>query len=384
MKPVRSCFLLISYIFITLQAGECFDSLQEKEKKPLKFLHLSFHAGCRNEIAYVAKELGLLVDSIPLELLSQQEYDGSLNTPERYRLDIDAERAHNIWEVHKDRFANYNGYIISDIAPLLQVILLHETSKPVIIWICNRFDFGIQKKDEYYTLFRKIASYPNTYIIGYTAYENAQVAYKTGVQINEVIKPIGICDPKEQHFMDKAEEVPKSVDKEKTFYFRAYPNTYHLGLKKMLAKEHIPFYSGIYRGQNDLEFFKGVIHIPFKISNLQLFENLALGLVHFVPSKTFYKQLYRYLPKGLFALDTTPITNSPLEEMLTYSEWFLPEHINLFVTFDSWNDLATKIRTTNYEEKSTKSLEFSINHEKEMLSRWKALFNRVYDENEGN
>ena len=350
----------------------------------LKFLHLTFHAGCKNEIAYVAEELGVTVDALSIEAFFQNDFESSKALPKHYLLDITGERADGIWEANKEVFGLYDGYIISDTTPLSQIILRHEKKKPVIIWVCNRFDFAVQGREEYYAFFREIASYPNTYIVGYTPYENAQIAHKTGVFIDQVIKPIGLRPCSSHHFSLSAKEVPKSTNKKETFYFRDYPNTYHIGLKKQLAKHRIPFYSGSYRGLDDIQEFKGAIHIPWVMSNIQLFENLALGLPHFVPSKEFYRSLYRYNPQGIFILHSPPITSAPLEEMLNYSEWFAPEHLDLFVTFDSWDDLKRKILSTNYEEVSLKSKAFAAKHREEMLHRWELLFKRIFDENGGN
>src|SRR3990172_2220243 len=80
----------------------------------------------------------------------------------------------------------------------LRIFLQHGWQKPLIIWICNRFDFYDKytrdhpfPDQEYYDLFNKATKQDTVKIIGYTPYEHEYVATKGITTGGLTIKPIG-------------------------------------------------------------------------------------------------------------------------------------------------------------------------------------------------
>ena len=152
------------------------------------------------------------------------------------------------------------------------------------------------------------------------------------------------------------------------FFVPKYHNdTIMIDLSSLLRMNSIKNYCGKYAGPQDLVDFKGVIHIPYAWSNLSLFESIQLGIIYFIPSLSFLKKLSTR--NGRF------FWSPPyLDKHLCQSEWYSEEHKDVFVYFNSFADLKSKILTTNYEEKKKYLLDFGKQHNKEMLNRWKKVF----------
>lgn len=341
----------------------------------LKVLHLTFHAGCIKDFDVVAQELGLDVTVwFPLESKeSHNRLDNQcLNWNGIYNIGHD--RAKRIWELNKEYFNSFDVIVTSDTAPLARIFLQNEWKKPLVIWICNRFDYYdgasldcVFPDQEFYDLFRKAATQKNVTIIGYVAYEH-HYAQGRGVNTGSlVIKP---CGSLETTFRDGKSAIPANIKKEETFVIPPRGGSEYLLSK--CNELGIKAYVGNYSGPYDLKDFKGVIHFPYAWSNLALFENMHLGLVHFVPCPQLLKTWFHSNMRSIYPFFSLNDVNN-----LHLSEWYCPEHKDVIVYFDSWEDLKKKIDTTDYVMMRKKIKAFGKGHKQEMLSRWRNVFNHV-------
>ena len=55
------------------------------------------------------------------------------------------------------------------------------------------------------------------------------------------------------------------------------------------------------------------------------------------------------------------------------SEWYCEENKDLFVYFDTWDDLQEKVKTIDFIKKTETILLFAKEHQDEMLGRWKQI-----------
>jgi len=341
----------------------------------LKVLHLTFHNGCKMEIESLSKELGFELETMFIPDIPKERFDGITVTSDRYN--IDEHKASEIWNRNKDYFFQFDLIITSDTAPLSRIFLQNNFSNPLIIWVCNRFDYvdaGSLTSNfpdpEYYDLIRNSKNFKNVKIISYTAFEHVYAKIYRNVNVwNELIKPIGFVDSSSYQSI-----IPSNVDKSSTFYVPCYHNdTIFMNLSNTLTDLGISNYCGRYNGPLDLKGFKGIIHIPYAWSNLALFENMAIGQIYFIPSARFLCELSR---TGNFFW-SPPFS----ERYLSYSEWYCPENKDIFVFFDSWADLVQKINSTEYLKSKELIIEKYKQHKKTMLEKWRSLINTLSDQN---
>ena len=155
----------------------CWQSLDASEAPPLKVLHLTFHRGCAREFTGIAKALGLDLVTWYIPNLPPFFLDGKTTGNALYN--VGHQRAQDIWEKHRDFFEQFDLILTSDTAPLSRIFLQNKWTKPLFIWICNRFDYydGASldchfPDQEYYDLFSQAAMLPNVTMIAYTAFEH--------------------------------------------------------------------------------------------------------------------------------------------------------------------------------------------------------------------
>lgn len=311
----------------------------------MKILHVTYHAGCAKNIEYVCKSLG---------------YD--LETQfANWNYNISANRANQIYNKYKEYYNTFDVIITSDTAPLSR-IFLQNNFKKLIIWVCNRFDYADMATNdcnfpdkEYYNLIKQAYFNPKVKIYSYTKFEYEYAKDFRNVDFGDkIIKPCA--------FIDNSE---KTLDLTNTFFIPPYHNdTIFMNLKAKCDELGIKSFAGRYNGPKDLSDCAGVIHFPYAWSNLALFENWTLGNIYFIPSKEF---LIKMSSMNNFFW-SPPFSIKHLES----SEWYLPEHKDLFIYFNSWEEL--KDLSNNKElirEKKTKALKFMENHTNNMLKLWK-------------
>lgn len=339
--------------------------------EPLHVLHISFHEGCINEINFIAQQLQFSVTSLFIHDLAPKEFDGQSYGAALYN--IGHTRALDIWNKHKTYFNQFDAVITSDTAPLARIFLQNNFTKPLIIWVCNRFDYADTSSldcnfpdEEYYQLLRDAYHKNTVFLIPNTAFESIYAAEKNVFFNHEIIQPIGGA------FTIQGKPYIPSIntDKTETFFIPNYSNDISMKLAQECAHLGIVTYNQRHNGPDDLKNFKGIIHIPYAWSTISFFEYIQLGLPYFIPSSAFINKLYNtgklWWQNGNF-----------LKNNYHLAEWYNEQHREIITYFDSWDDLKQKIESTDFAVLRAKIQRYTKNHRQNTLEKWKNIFNKV-------
>lgn len=372
------CWLILSLngqAWFKQQQQNLVSAVQSDIQKRPKILHLTFHRGCVEEIKHIADKLNLDVTSWFVFDKPLVEFEGINSGFEVYNMLPD--RAQRIWDKHKDYFNSFDVVWITDTAPLSRIFLQNDWQKPLLIWICNRFDYCHHPSTfpdrAYHELFAKATKQKNVVIIPYCPYE-WYYAYTKGVYVNTfTIKPIGAIETQDR-YNNADKSIPASVDKKNTIFIYPRLDAKQLAFVKEKCDElGIKTYSGPYNGSNDIKDFKGIIFFVYGAwLNIAMFENFQRGLVHFLPTIEFMEELNRA---------KAPVSGHPYvlgSKLYELCEWYTTQHRDLIVYYDSWQDLKYKIEHTDYQAMRTKIINFAHEHEQEMLNRWRMVFDDIY------
>jgi FkbM family methyltransferase len=345
----------------------------------MKFLHLTFHKGCEKEIQYVFTQMGHHVDTWRFD-------DGETdpNTEEIYR--ITHERAQKCWNRHRAFFEQYDGIITSDTCPLARPFLQNHWRKPLLIWVCNRFDYLVYD-DEFKNLIRDIPNRPLVRIFGYTFIESIYGRYIRGVDWGNdiVVKPIGKNLESQNRKKTYSSSFSITIDKKgvefgnpKKFYVPLYGNETNLvNLRWILDDLGFANESFKFSHISELLEFQGIVTIPYAWSTFALFERMQLGMVVFVPSEDFLMKLFRENehPVRKWWFQDPFYLEHP--ERLAWSEWYCPENREFYVYFDSWFDLGKKMKETDYVAKTEKILKRGQEHEQYVMGQWRGIMDSL-------
>ncbi len=344
----------------------------------LKILHMGLQLGCIKDFEEVAKELGLDVTSwyIHSSALERDFFDGCACGSQVYN--ISAERAKRVWRLHKDFFDQFDVVMTSDTAPLSRIFLQHEWKKPQIIWVCNRFDYchGPHTRafpdPEYYRLISGAKDRPNVFVIPYTDFEWVYAAKKKVDLGRRTIRPVGAFEDTMRDGSQNS-SIPSDVNKAETLFL--YPRfdearQVHF-IQNQCKKIGVTTYHGTYNGPKDLEGFKAVLYIPYAWSNVALFENIQRGIVHFIPTASFLQRLHRQ------GNPIRPLTVGIVCNEYKYCDWYGEQFRDLFVFFDSWEELRDKVDSLDYKAFSEKVTKAARPLREATLQKWRDLFTEV-------
>ncbi len=340
-------------------------------QKPIRMLHLTFHQGCAREIEEVAKVLGFTVETWFIQNLPPLFFDGVSQGNVLYNIGHD--RAHRVWKLHQSTFEQFDVVLTSDTAPLARIFLQNHFKKPLIIWICNRFDYSDQASldchfpdPEFYQLFQEASHKENVRVVAYNVFEHEYARRKGIYTGNLTITP---CSPQDKQ-PPAISAIPSAINRAETFFLTHYTNDvfYH----KKCQELGIPVYQGKYNGSADLSGFKAIIHFPYAWSNLAFFENISLGIPYLIPSVSFLRTLlqneqYWFTGRGYLVE----------KGLFHFSEWYLPGREEIITYFDSWEDLQLKTCTINFSALSQRIKQYAERYRTTMLEKWTKLLNEL-------
>jgi len=351
-----------------------------------KVLHLTFHpSGCPGEIMELAKHFDWELDTWIIVNQKHFEFDPSSQPVQCYNMTKD--RAERIFNKHKEAFESYDLIITSDTASLSRIFLQHNWKKPLLVWVCNRFDSRVIRNHwakfpdkEYYELFQAANKMPNVKIIGYTNYEKVHAEnHKQITSIEDTIPPTGL----NESFTYK-KKIPSKRKKEGRFFIRKYINEAKFALCPKVSKLDIPYYTGPYGGSADLKDFKGMIHIPVVMANFFLWENLKHGIVHFIPSKKYYRDLYENGKINFWDWTNggTWENNIDSDEIFAFCDWYNPKLKDCLVYFDSMEHLKELTETIDYDSKREYIRNWHKRHVSYCLKKWEKVFSELLSHTE--
>ena len=131
-------------------------------------------------------------------------------------------------------------------------------------------------------------------------------------------------------------------------------------------------------GPHAVASFLAAVHIPYAPTTFALYEHAAAGLLTFVPSRDLLVSLYE--KRGLFFqatrhdfVTTGHQTSDLSPSLLLTTEWYAEENHACFVYFDSLDDLATKLRETDYRARREELRGWAGRHVNTTLARWRML-----------
>ena len=239
------------------------------------------------------------------------------------------DRATEAWEEHKDFYNTFDVIITSDTAPLSRIFLQNGFKGKIIVYICNRFDYGDSldilnpfPDKEYYELMKWSATEKNVWIVANNIFESVYAMGKGTVVhtiINPVSKPyysmVDFTNPTESSYDGEkvnfmlfdeeghmAGEYTKRrwsmikgniINNKSGYYVPTYTNDAICHLRDLCLNKGIDVKTGRYKDKDALAHFKAVIHLPYTWNSIALWDALSCGVAYYVPSKEFMHNLLK-------------------------------------------------------------------------------------------
>ncbi|ORX45929.1 hypothetical protein BCR36DRAFT_298318, partial [Piromyces finnis] len=271
----------------------------------------------------------------------------------------------------RDICSSYDYVIISDIIPDSYIFLINECHTKIILEITNRFDLMVAKtnKIDYYEKFGKaIIENKNITIVENNPYE-VFYACTNGIFIPNyyLIRPVGFAPDEvlQKTYKVTHEEIAiiDRTDQDSGVSVRE--------LKKLKIKHRL--LNKDYGGPLVLANYKALLILPYQVSIMKMMENFRYGVVMLIPTERLFRELSNGFYYEFPEKDLKDIPNG----LVNYMEWYNKEFTNLFVYFDSWEELPGIIEKTDFAYYKRKEIEYMKKYEEKAINLWSQVLNII-------
>lgn len=351
------CLLAILFIcqrtigveyFSDIEPSSSFDS--EEELTPVfdvskKIAYISRHLGTTVDFKYMAKHLQLE----NVDYYDSAEAFEMIEPPEKYREQVTS------GEVEKF-CSTYDAIFISDkLADGWPFIMDGEQPcRNIFFIVTNRFDVTVLKDnghDAYVRDFNHSLNRDDEYRAKIIVNNAFEVPYMVDRGVDNpdyqpLIRPFGFNSVSTQKVNDEDIDVPcliiGRVDQDR-FLMNDLVRQYTSHECKVLEL--------YYGGPRTLSLYQSiVVHLPYQVSIMKMWENLAYGVLMAVPSPEFFNKICseNKCTQVDDAFETKKVLGE--ETWYKYIDFYLPEWEKCFITFDSWEELDKVLAEKKYME----------------------------------
>ena len=317
----------------------------------IKILHITNHHGTIQNINQMATYINTATpipnSGIELEINTHQWHYGYY---------INKSQADEIFQYFRDIIESYDMILLTDTSmyarPFLQNLERHHCG--IVIYITNRFDWGMQEihdlreNAEYYDLFTQVSKTVGNrvQIIADNQYDQYYTQHKAGVRFAfpECVRltPLVSDSTSTLATTPTPTPTPPPTNANKFFIQNRGTNVFnYVGILDKLGISYDVYdINHRYRDKTHIAEYLGVLHLPYQVNIQSLMENLGAGLIHFLPSKTFFNHLL--VSEGWYYWEERHRGEHLLEKSIELAEWYSPVLSGCFIYFDSWEDLKSK------------------------------------------
>jgi hypothetical protein len=144
---------------------------------------------------------------------------------------------------------------------------------------------------------------------------------------------------------------------------------------------------------SDLYSFKGVVHMPYEISTMSLFEQYSANVPLFFPSKPFLKYLIKtgnyYFQSRYTKIrgynNTNPLNMKDAFDAVTWVDFWIDnadyydtENMNHIIYFNDFNELQILIQTVDFTSISNNMRQHNIIRQETAYNKWTNIINNLF------
>ena len=327
--------------------------LNKANTKPLNILLVNYHRGVENEIHAVLKAV-----LAPFHQTVHFTHTRGIGDLTDFAV---TEAASKEWyPLHEDHCNSsiYDLIIVGDVVTYSRPYLQSLCKTNIILYITNRFDFGIWGDPEWAPVVESASRWPNVRVIvnNYDEYRYSLLYRNIDIHIYAYAPSTGLISDTAERLLATSQVDWSRVDENELLILdRAGQRR----LLDLLREKNIPvpFLISNYGGPLDLV-GRIMLHIPYQVNTMALFENLNAGVLYVLPSKRLY---LRWLKEGTFIMKNGEQDKDrgrrewTEKELTTYADWYRTDLSFLFFYFDELEDLAPGSAFRRMVEKNAKA-----------------------------
>ena len=174
--------------------GSRVSSCSECAHGRVRLLHVTRHGGLQMEVQATVRGLCC----IDVETFAFNDGVNVAGEEAGLNYNVHRHRAQLAWDAYGAWLQTFDAVLVSDVTAMSRPFLEHGFTKPLFIWVCNRFDFANQDHDfelavtdmlqhgyfpdaSYYTLMQEAAARPNVTLLQSNKFESHYAQHWRGI-----------------------------------------------------------------------------------------------------------------------------------------------------------------------------------------------------------
>lgn len=331
----------------------------------MKFFNIDLHTSVIKDLQIIFDKLNHNIDDICMSshafILGKRTQTTKIVTPQNWR-QLDKSMCDMFYNEYKNSLSEYDGFVCA--YPPSFALLYEKFNKPIILQVPIRFEVPFQndkKKLDYFIDFLK-RGIDNKQIIPVcnSLYEKRYCEKFTKREWNLIPN---ICDYTGINYQGGNDFILYSI------------TPIICNKDNVKTKEE---YLGFNYSWQKLNNVKGIIHLPYNISTMSIFEQYTGNIPLLFPTPEFVIELYS---KGLSLKQISWNDNKLIDlEWIKLADFYQEEWMPYITYFSSFNDLKEKVDTIDTNQISNNMKEFNIIRKQKIYDLWKNILNQ-YQEN---
>lgn len=280
------------------------------------------------------------------------------------------------YDRYKDELKDYDAFIVT--YPPAFSLLFEKFNKPIIVHVPIRYEVPFHNDPSRWEWFneylRRGIDDKRIIMVANSIYDKEYTEFFVKRECHYVTS---LCEYKEQY--------PKWTGEKDSFVLF---NKSSLRIKHKKIFDRPSSYSW-----NELQSHKGIIHIPYNISTMSIYEQYTANTPLFFPSVNF---LFELMSKGVTALSEVtwnqvfgmPPTNglhpnnyidlvSMKTRIIEAAEFYNHQTMPLITYFDSFEQLSAQLNDTDVNQVSQEMAKFNIIRKQKIYSDWQSILKQL-------
>jgi len=301
---------------------------------------------------------------------------------------LNKEMCDRFYERYKDFLSQFDGFIVA--YPTSFALLYEKFNKPIIIVIATRYEAPFTRNPENWSWLNEYLKdgikNNKIFIVSNNKGDSNYLRYYTGIETDVIPS---LCLYTHAQYTGTRREV----------ICHAYWGDARLKSDWSRIYSKLGSFTSLPRGYawQDLYNLQGIVHIPYQISTMSLFEHYSANIPLFFPTKEFLLKLHTLYPdsalNSLSFLGTQELLSKPrpvddlnnvlntaiIKCWIDWADYYDPENMPYIQYFDSFEELGQLLQTVNYQEISQKMKEYNKIRKAVVFKKWQDILKKVLE-----
>lgn len=355
----------------------------------MKFFNIDLHISIIADMKNIFKHLGHEVSDKSLSdhtwVFNREKDSIPMLDNDRWRTLSPNQMSDEFYAEYKNTLSDYDGFIVT--YPPTFSLLYKHFDQPIIINNPIRYEWPYSFHKQYWEEF-------NSYLRD--KYDNGKLLLVANNLYDKkymelfIERPVSFIPSICTYYNDG-----EYIGNKDEFIYYSRDRITEFSTNKIVYKNDV--FSTHTHG--DLRHYKGIIHIPYQISYMSIFEQYSYNIPLFVPTKRFLLEIYKNRTYNVLKetswnnyfgqisqsvikcnheFDPNDYLNyNAVEYWLNYADFYDAEWMPYITYFDSFSELEDIVHSVDTNEISNKMRNFNITRRKKIYEMWQTELRKI-------